>query len=238
MRLILIAILYITTLPVYCQTNKSFNKLKQFVLDIYPKNKSTIDITHSIDTVIKLRNGNYFVLVINELNGAANSESGTYDCYEISRPYQEFQIKHSILNNGDNTGGMGMVDLTYKLLYLDKENYIIIANKNFVHHGNYNLLTMIVDCKKKYLDILVTNDYSGITADASSSLSQIAKIEQNKGNFIKITFRAEKADYSKINPDQLELTEKTYQIISRDIDTDLECITRINLLKKISKPIN
>ena len=119
MRLILIAILYITTLPVYCQTNKSFNKLKHFVLDTYPKNKSSIAITHSIDTVIKLRNGNYFVLVLNELKGASNAESGTYDCYEIRNTNNEFEVEKSILKNGDNTGGMGMVDLTYKLLYME-----------------------------------------------------------------------------------------------------------------------
>lgn len=231
MKHLLICILFIMNIKAQSQTNYKLSGIKHFITCLYKKNKSTKDITHSIDTIIKLRNGNYFVLVLNELNGAANSESGTYDCYEISYPYNTFQIENSILNNAENTGGMGIVDLTYKLLYLDKDNYIFIANKNFIHHGNYNLLTIIVNCKKKYLDILVTNDYSGITNDSSSSLSQIAKIEQSKGNLRKITFRAEKADYSKVNPDQLELTEKTYQILSNDINTELECITRVKLLK-------
>lgn len=238
MRLFIISILFFLTNSVYSQTNKNFNQLKHFVLDSYPSNKSSIDVSHGVDTIIKLRNGNYFVLVLNELMGASNAESGTYDCYEISNRNNEFEVKNSILNNGDNTGGMGKVDLTYKLLYLNKDNYIFIANKNYVHHGNYNLLTMIVDSKKKYLEIIVTNDYSGITDDSSSSLNQIAKIEQNQGNFKKITFRAEKADYSKVKTDQLELTEKTYQILSSDINTDLQCITRINLLKQTKKNID
>jgi hypothetical protein len=238
MRLILFSIIYFITIPVFCQSNKPLHKLKQFILETYPKNKSSKDISHSIDTVIKLRNGNYFVLVINTMNGAANSESGTYDCYEISQPYQSFQIKHSILNNGDNTGGMGMVDLSYRLVYLNQNNYLLIANKNFIHHGNYNLLTLIVNSEKKYMETLATNDYSGITSDSSSNLSQIANIIVSKGIFKKMTFRYEKCEVSNDLYSRDFLIEKNYEIRATDFDLDVECITNIRLLNKKIKSLD
>jgi hypothetical protein len=216
---------------------QDFNQKKDidnFILGIYQEKDPTSTFNHRIDTIIKLKTGNYFVLVANEIMNAANAESGNFDCIEISSTDNKYEIIKGVYALGDNTGGMGLLDITYKLIYLNKEDYLVIINKNIVHHGNYNLMNIILNAQTKLLEISLTEDYSGATT--SNSLNDLVKFRKQNGVLLDMVFKVQKT----INTDdyKIKIKEKTYQITNSDFDLELGCITRIKLLKNEIKTID
>jgi hypothetical protein len=208
--------------------------IDNFILGVYQEKDSTSKFNHRIDSIIKLKTGNYFVLVANEIEDAAMSESGSFDCIEISSTDNKYEIIKGVYNIGDNTGGMGLLDITYKLIYLNKEDYLFVINKNIVHHGNYNLMDIILNAQTKLLEISLTDDYSGATT--SSTLNDLVKFRMQNGVLLDVNFKVQKTISN--DDDKIKIKEKTYQITNSDFDLELGCITRIKLLKNEIKTIN
>ena len=209
-------------------------EIDKFILTSYQEKDTASKFIHSIDTIIKLKTGNYFVLVANEIEDAAMSESGSFDCIEISSTDNKYEIIKGVYNLGDNTGGMGLLDITYKLIYLNKEDYLVIINKNIVHHGNYNLMDIILNAQTKLLEISLTEDYSGATT--SNSLNDLVKFRKQNGVLLDMVFKVQKTISTDDN--KIKFKEKTYQITNSDFDLELGWITRIRLLKNEIKTLD
>jgi len=208
--------------------------IDNFISGVYQEKDPTSTFNHRIDTIIKLKTGNYFVLVANENENAAMSESGNFDCIELSFIDNKYEIINGVYNIGYNTGGMGLLDITYKLIYVNKEDYLVIINKNIVHHGNYNLMNIILNAQSKLLEISLTDDYSGATT--SNSLNDLVKFRKQNGVLLDMIFKVQKTIST--NDNKIKIKEKTYQITNSDFDLELGCITRIRLLKNEIKTID
>lgn len=172
--LLIISILLFQSLC--AQNTQQKKEIDKFILTSYHQKDPASKFNHRIDSIIKLKNENYFVLVANEIEDASMAESGSFDCLELSFVDNKYEIFKDVYNIGDNTGGMGLLDITYKLIYLNKKDYIVIINKNIVHHGNYNLMDIILNAQSKLLEISLTDDYSGATT--SSTLNDWVKFRK------------------------------------------------------------
>jgi hypothetical protein len=230
--LLIISILLFQSLC--AQNTQQKKEIDKFILTSYQQNDPASKFNHRIDSIIKLKNGNYFVLVANEIENASMAESGSFDCLELSFVDNKYEIIKDVYNIGDNTGGMGLLDITYKLIYLNKEDYIVIINKNIVHHGNYNLMNIILNAQSKLLEISLTDDYSGATT--SNTLNDLVKFRKQNGVLLDMVFKVQKTIST--DDDKIKIKEKTYQIINSDFDLELGCITRIKLLKNEIKTLD
>jgi hypothetical protein len=228
-RLYIFSLLVIIGLNSNAQTH-AFNKsLKHFLDSIYNNNPNPLSYKHHIDTIIKLKNNHFFVLVKNENGGLSASESGTYDCYEINSFEKKISIINHVLNIGDNTGGMGICDVHYRLIYLNANDYIIVGLKNITHHGNYNLMSIILNSKVKYFDIDLTNDEYGFTSDYG--FKKLIELKTTKNILTELNFKVITISNGRANTHIEEV--KSYQIKAYDFNMKLGCITKISLLNTL-----
>jgi hypothetical protein len=215
----------------FAQEKEQNKELKKIILATYKQDNNSARFIHKIDTIIKLKSGNFFILVGNEIENSSNAESATFDCFEVSNFDNNYEITKSIHGLGDNTGGMGILNLTYKLIYLNRSEYVIIANKNIANHGNYNVMYIILNSEIKLAEINTTSDYTGATT--SSNLNDLVTIKKKNNILNDLVFKVQRILSTNSDENKVKIKEKYYQIKNTDFNLDLRCITGIKFLNEI-----
>ncbi len=209
------------------QTQVIKDSITNFVLSKYLVNPDSSGMTHSVDTIIKLKKSKYFVLVKNETYGSA-SDAGTYDYYEVELLDAPW-ISSSLLNVGNNNSSGGIVDIQYRVYYISNVDYIILALNLNTHMGTHHRFSIVLNSSVKLLDVTISDEQYGIIGGLQ--FTDVVSLKREKGYVSEFTFKSHIVNRMG-DTDNFRVSESTYRIASSDFNLFLNCIMKVELINK------
>lgn len=206
-------------------------KIRNKIISEFYRDSSRYE--HIIDTVLKLKNGNQFVVLKNVSEAVSMAESATYDFYEVGINDTLITINKTVRALG-GIGGGGYLNLNYQFVYLNSDDYVIIALNKAVHHGSYTNMTIVLNSEILLFNSVISGDYLGFTG--GEDFNNLVSIEKVNGKLNSFTFKNRKAVRGK--GESFLLKEKTYKIFSKDINLELNQIMHINLVMQKNSALN